>query len=659
MEEVEKWQHLVCTLRSGIAKLPKPSEEELKRGLFRGVSGLFCSHEVGCALKWGSFTSLTTNLETAKDTFAHGKVVYEIQGIPEWAIGKLDHLSQYPNEYEVLMAPGLLFVVEEHTRQAGIEHYVKLRYIGPGATGASVRSSLPCVWCRLVRAVAAGYAPLALQLLQLPRFAEQVERCIDEPCGSIEDGSWRLIQPKVSLLQLALSKELLDLSRELLHRNSACFGSSNEAMAAKVLHDVCAGGSLQCAQALVAMLCNHLVVHVELEVRKRICCGILVDSGTVHTTVLAAAKATHNPGLIKLIENAVNSVDDPKSAITNSRLRAVSNLVIIANRFKAGILKPQELVTTEERAVGVGSGARDKATQFPDADEMISAYRRALFEFAQVQIVSQTDDKSKLASLRDSFYLALAGLPDQMYNEQMGAIFLLYEHGMKLLQMLSPFPSTCPGDVDLPEHAFTICLDFVGGMFNADDQERAGLKGLADQHLQKRLLGVLDAIAMWSERFDGKDQAQRLQSIREEAKKMELDQDESKKKVDLMMKAAETKRQRASACKKTYEANIDLWRRARDASQVSDDPTIAEEAKRFDRHKELQLLDMDIFNRSPMPFCIQEQAWIAYSAGLLRKTEVEGIWHVLHSSNVSGRALRFMKMLEDKMDSSGGTGAKP
>ena len=104
--------------------------------------------EVGEIDFWAAFSSTTTNKEVAKG-FSHGVAVYEIRNLPPIFGAPVVHLSKYPDEDEVLIAPGLKFEVIRHDKdKEGVKHWITLSP-APDHTASVQLESVQVQLCRL------------------------------------------------------------------------------------------------------------------------------------------------------------------------------------------------------------------------------------------------------------------------------------------------------------------------------------------------------------------------------------------------------------------------------------------------------------------------------------------------------------------------------
>ena len=274
------WANLMCSCASAVAHLPPPKE---RAPHYRGVSQLFGATEPGEIEWWDAFTSVSTELAVAR-SFSGGKVIYEVHGLPAGSSGHLSHLSYFPSEKEVLVAPGLCFVVVSHARNTnGAEHYITLLCQDPSAMDDAAQRKA-CLCCMLEDAAGGDDGNVkehpskdgngrvvdegrAVRLLQQPSLRQLMEvalpsgssetklfergatvsaqrsRCIDLPCLSSRD-------EQRSLMHLAASNGLSALLQELL----AVGGSPlvADAYGTTPLHDACRLRRFEICGALLA-----------------------------------------------------------------------------------------------------------------------------------------------------------------------------------------------------------------------------------------------------------------------------------------------------------------------------------------------------------------------------------------------------------------------
>ena len=136
------------------------------------VTQLHHAYEAGDLVKWSAFTSVSTEMRTAK-AFSQGIVLFEVSGIDVAIGGGLSALSMYPAEAEVLVAAGTCFRVHEHA-QHGMSHVISIEAIssrepsaGPVAAAGLVAAEGPVAAAMAAVGAGAKEAPVKAQAAQV------------------------------------------------------------------------------------------------------------------------------------------------------------------------------------------------------------------------------------------------------------------------------------------------------------------------------------------------------------------------------------------------------------------------------------------------------------------------------------------------------------
>ena len=140
--------------------------------LYRGDARELYSPQVGQSDRYDQFTSCTTDRGVA-ELFANRKWIFELRDVPSSHSALISHASAYPQETEVLLAPGLAFIVEAVDTSV-TPHRVQLRCGGLGARPSPRPSSQECTWCELERGFTA--ASLVHSSKELTDFGHAVAR---------------------------------------------------------------------------------------------------------------------------------------------------------------------------------------------------------------------------------------------------------------------------------------------------------------------------------------------------------------------------------------------------------------------------------------------------------------------------------------------------
>ncbi|KOO21334.1 erythroblast NAD (+)--arginine ADP-ribosyltransferase-like protein [Chrysochromulina tobinii] len=135
----ELWAAVSNTMRCALKNARSP---DAGATLYRGDSRDEYNLRKGQLDCFSQYTSASLNRRVA-ESFAKGKWIFEITGVPHTRCATIKHASKYPNEDEVLIAPGSTFCVES-VDESTTPKVVRLRF---GENGKQA----DCEWCLLER----------------------------------------------------------------------------------------------------------------------------------------------------------------------------------------------------------------------------------------------------------------------------------------------------------------------------------------------------------------------------------------------------------------------------------------------------------------------------------------------------------------------------
>jgi hypothetical protein len=165
--QLDDWKNVTGALLEAVACIPV-----VTAGLYyRGQQSLFGKqYTVGSVVDFGGFTSVSLNRYTAS-RFASNRYLFEIQGVPFAISASISKLSFYPNEEEVLIAPGAKFEVTEVI--GSNPQIICLRYL---SSNQIPQPGNKCMVCQFERYLAGPRCceRLCLDILKKEHFANYI-----------------------------------------------------------------------------------------------------------------------------------------------------------------------------------------------------------------------------------------------------------------------------------------------------------------------------------------------------------------------------------------------------------------------------------------------------------------------------------------------------
>ena len=135
----ELWAAVSNTMRCAVEHARSPDDDVT---LYRGDTRDMYTLRKGQLDCFSQYTS-ASRIRSVAESFSEGKWMFEITGVPHTHCATIKHASKYPDEDEVLIAPGSTFCVES-VDESTTPKVVRLRF-GKNGTQAE------CEWCLLER----------------------------------------------------------------------------------------------------------------------------------------------------------------------------------------------------------------------------------------------------------------------------------------------------------------------------------------------------------------------------------------------------------------------------------------------------------------------------------------------------------------------------